>query len=55
MPTQNAPDTGQTDQELDRISQDLREQVRMAKDRISDRYAKLMEERSFDTDERREA
>ncbi len=54
MPTDTTPKTA-ADQELDRISQDLKEQVRMAKDRISDRYAKLMEERSFDKDEQREA
>ncbi len=50
MPTDTTPPIPETDQELDRISQDLKEQVRMAKDRISDRYAKLMEERSFEED-----
>ncbi len=48
MHTQTPPHPSQPEQELDRISQDLKVQVRMAKDRISDRYAKLMEKRSFE-------
>ncbi len=34
--------------ELERLSNDLKDQMRFAKERISDRYAKLMEERSFE-------
>ncbi len=52
MPTDTEPRPAEAKQELDRISSDLVEQVRMAKDRISDRYAKLMEERTFEPDKR---
>ncbi len=48
MHTQTQPRPSQPEQELDRLSQDLKDQVQMAKERISDRYAKLMEERSFE-------
>ena len=34
--------------EIERLSKDLKDQMRFAKERISDRYAKLMEERSFE-------
>ena len=33
---------------IERLSEDLKDQTRMARDRIADRYAKLMEERTFD-------
>ena len=36
------------EQEFERLAQDLRSQMRAARERISDRYAKLMEERSFE-------
>jgi len=41
-------DNRKTEGQLERLSQDLRDQMRMARDRIADRYAKLMEERSFE-------
>ena len=37
----------QGDDEVERLSWELKEQVHRAKDRISDRYGKLMEEPSF--------
>ncbi len=55
MQTDTQPHWREPEQELDRVSQDLKDQVRMAKDRISDRYAKLMEERSFEPADGREA
>jgi hypothetical protein len=42
-------DTPPTEQDVERLSSELREQARLARDRIRDRYAKLMEPRSFDT------
>ncbi len=33
---------------IERLSEDLKDQMRMARDRIADRYAKLMEERTFE-------
>ncbi len=36
-----------SDEEVERLSRELKEQVHRAKDRISDRYSKLMEEPSF--------
>jgi hypothetical protein len=38
------------EEELDRLSRDLKRQVELAKARISDRYGKLVERRSFDPD-----
>jgi hypothetical protein len=37
-----------TEQDVERLSKELREQARRAKDRIRERYSKLMEPRSFD-------
>ena len=37
----------QPEGEIERLSEDLKDQMRFAKERIADRYAKLMEERSF--------
>ena len=39
-----------SEREIERLSEDLREQMRFAKERIADRYTKLMEERSFEPD-----
>ncbi len=38
-----------TEQDVERLSRELREQAMLARDRIRDRYAKLMEPRSFDS------
>jgi hypothetical protein len=38
----------QVDPDLEQLSEDLKAQVRRAKDRISDRYTRLVEERPFD-------
>ena len=38
----------QPEQDVERLSAELREQVQLAKDRISERYGKLMEPRSFE-------
>ncbi len=38
----------QPEGEIERLSEELKNQMRFAKERISDRYAKLMEERSFE-------
>jgi hypothetical protein len=37
-----------SEREIERLSEELRDQMRFAKERISDRYGKLMEERSFE-------
>ena len=55
MPSDSPAKPAESEQELDRISSDLKDQVRRAKDRISDRYAKLIEERSFDREDKRKA
>jgi hypothetical protein len=41
-------DNAKSEGEIERLSEDLRDQMRIARDRIADRYAKLMEERSFE-------
>ncbi len=41
-------DAGESEGEIERLSQDLKDQMRLAHDRIADRYSKLMEERSFE-------
>ncbi len=53
MPTDTQLHPEGREQELERLSQDLKDQVQMAKDRISDRYAKLIEERSFEPEAER--
>jgi hypothetical protein len=55
LPTEN-PDfqAAGDDSEAERLSRELREQVKLAKDRISDRYAKLVETRSSGSGGRRE-
>jgi hypothetical protein len=37
------------DDDVERLSEQLKRQVALAKDRISDRYGKLMEARSFES------
>jgi hypothetical protein len=37
----------EAERRLDDVSHDLKDQMQLARDRISDRYAKLMEDRSF--------
>ena len=54
MPSDTPARSEQDERELDRVSRDLKDQVQMAKDRLSDRFAKLIEQRSFDTDDQRE-
>ena len=41
-------DPVEADREVERLSVELKQQVQLAKDRISDRYAKLIEEPSFE-------
>ena len=53
MPTDTQLHPEGREQQLERLSQDLKDQVQMAKDRISDRYAKLIEERSFESEAER--
>ncbi len=48
MPTDTAPELVKAEVQLERLSEDLKDQMRMARDRLSDRYAKLMEDRSFE-------
>ena len=48
MPTDTPPDPVEPEGQLERLSEDLKNQMRMAADRIADRYAKLMEERTFE-------
>jgi hypothetical protein len=55
MPSDIPAKPEDNERELDRLSQELKDQVRMAKDRLSDRYVKLMEQRSFEDDDQREA
>ncbi len=43
------------DDHIERLSQQLKDQVQQAKARISERYAQLTEDRSFDPAEKREA
>ncbi len=38
---------GAYDQDVERLSADLKQQVERAKERISERYSKLVERRSF--------
>ncbi len=47
MPTNTFADSARSDRQIERLSEDLKGQMRLARDRIADRYAKLMEERSF--------
>jgi hypothetical protein len=51
MPPDAPAKSEQIEREIERLSEELKEQVQMAKDRLSDRYAKLMEQRTFDGDE----
>ncbi len=37
-----------SEREMELLSEQLKDQMRFAKERISDRYGKLMEERSFE-------
>ena len=39
----------ETERQLGRVAKDLKDQMQLARDRISDRYAKLIEDRSFGT------
>ena len=55
MPADFTAKPEEAERELDRLSQELKDQVRLATDRLADRYVKLMEHRSFDSDETREA
>jgi len=48
MRPESAPKPSATEDEVERLSEDLKQQVELAKDRISDRYGKLMETRSFE-------
>lgn len=52
MPPDIPAKSEDNERELDRVSQDLKDQVQMAKERLSDRYAKLMEQRCFETDDK---
>lgn len=51
MPREPHVEPAPSDREIERLSEQLKDQMRFAKDRISDRYAKLMEERSFEPDD----
>ena len=51
MPRETHAAPEPSEREIERLSEDLRDQMRFAKERISDRYAKLMEERSFEPDD----
>ena len=44
----DTPETEAAETDVEQLSRELREQMKLAKDRISDRYAKLIEPRSFD-------
>jgi hypothetical protein len=44
------PQPGAYDEDVERLSNELKQQVKRAKARISDRYGKLMEPRSFATE-----
>jgi hypothetical protein len=46
-------DPSETERRLDRVAKDLKDQMQLARDRISDRYAKLIEDRSFEPLRRR--
>ena len=48
MSTDSRPQTRDLDRQTERLCRDLQDQMRMARDRISDRYAKLMEDRAQD-------
>ena len=48
MTVQTQPDADTSEQEMEGLALDLKDQMRLARDRIADRYIKLMEERSFD-------
>ena len=48
MPPEAPAHTLETEGEIERLSENLKDQMRLARDRIADRYAKLMEERSFE-------
>jgi hypothetical protein len=49
MPTDPPADkAGEPEGQIERLSEDLKDQMRLARDRIADRYAKLMEDRSFE-------
>jgi hypothetical protein len=41
-------DPAEAERQLDCVAKDLKDQMQLARDRISDRYAKLIEERSFE-------
>ncbi len=41
-------DRGEPDREVERLSEQFKDQVRLARERIADRYGKLIEGRSFD-------
>ncbi|HEY5411166.1 MAG TPA: hypothetical protein VIJ94_10615 [Caulobacteraceae bacterium] len=41
-------DPAEAEDEMEHLGQDLKTQMNLARDRIADRYAKLMEERTFD-------
>ncbi len=43
------------DDRIERLSEELKTQVQQAKARISERYAQMTEDRSFDPVEKREA
>ena len=47
MPAETQPDPDTSEQEMEGLALDLKDQMRLARDRIADRYVKLMEERSF--------
>ena len=55
MPSDIPANSVDVERELDRLSNELKDQVQMAKDRLSDRYVKLMEQRSFEGEDKREA
>jgi hypothetical protein len=49
MPPETPDRPGETEGQIERLSEDLKDQMRLARDRIADRYVKLMEERAFET------
>ena len=51
MPREPHAESNTSEREIERLSEQLKDQMRFAKDRIADRYAKLMEERSFDPED----
>jgi len=48
MPTADPVEPIEAEGQIERLSEDLKDQMRMARDRIADRYTKLMEDRSFE-------